>query len=471
MQRLSPIDAAFLRMESTRTPMHVGCLLTFHLPRDAPAGFLRELVAHLQAGPFMPAPFDCRLARSPLARILPAWEEAEVDMEYHVRHSALPRPGGERDLGALVTRLHSHPMDLDRPLWELHVIEGLARRRFAIYMKAHHCAIDGVGAMSMIKNWLSPDPEDRSPPPAMPSPHREGRPHGTLDLLRRSLAGTGRRALAAGELTARLAALSRGEDSMVHASLETPRTLFNVPVSQQRRLGTQLLPLARFKAVARALDATVNDVVLAVCGGAVRRYLRERDGLPARSLTASVPVGLEREGHGGNAVAGFVCPLATDEDDPVRRVRRIHAATQRAKSDLQRLSGPALENLALTGLAPLILGQMTGTLARLPPMFNFVVSNVVLTRHKLYLMGAELEAMYPMSFLFDGHALNVTAIGYADNIAIGFIGCRKAVPKLQNLAVYAGEALAELETATRVRRRAGKRASRKGAKTPSRKNE
>ncbi len=162
---------------------------------------------------------------------------------------------------------------------------------------------------------------------------------------------------------------------------------------------------------------------------------------------ASVPIGLERDEKGGNAVSGFVCPLGMDEADPVQCLQNIHAATKRAKADLQAMSRLALDNLVLTGLAPLILGQMTGTLAKLLPIFNFVVSNVVLSRHKLYLMGAELEAMYPMSFLFDGYALNVTVIGYAEHVAIGFIGSRDALLKLQSLAVYAGEALAELEEA------------------------
>ena len=447
MRRLSPIDAAFLRMESTRTPMHVGCMLTFKTPEDAHEDYFRDLVNHLRSEPFLPEPFNCKLAHTGLSTLMPGWVEVDdLDMEYHVRHSALPRPGGERELGVLVSRLHSHPLDMDRPLWEMHIIEGLEGNRFAFYFKAHHCAIDGMGAMIMTRQWLKTDPKDRSSLGVVKvSRDAKIRAKRRGEQFRVMLALAKKQAGGIGELAGKLVGMSQGKDSMVRASMDTPKSLFNVPVSQQRRLGTQLLELKRFKTVADAMNVSVNDAILAVCGGATRRYLLEQNALPKTSLMASVPIGLERDEKGGNAVAGFVCPLGTDIANPVRRVKNIHAATKRAKADLQAMSRPALDNLALTGLAPLILGQMTGTLAKMPPIFNFVVSNVVLSKHKLYLMGAELEAMYPMSFLFDGYALNVTVIGYTDHVAIGFIGSRDALPKLQSLAVYAGEALGELE--------------------------
>ncbi len=451
MKRMSPIDASFLHMESTRTPMHVGSLLTFKLPKDAPADYFKQLVELMRAEPFMPSPFDCKLATTRFSKLMPAWEKAELDMEYHVRHSALPKPGGERELGSLVQRLHSHPMDLDRPLWEAHLIEGLKGRRFAFYFKAHHCAIDGMGAMIMTRKWLKSDPDDMNPPGVMElieKPRTENRK--LVSVLRKAMGKAALSAKGLGELSMTMPEMSKGENSIVKASLNTPRSLFNAPVSQQRRLGTQLIKLSRFKQLAKDLNVTVNDVTLAVVGGATRRYLLEQNALPKKSLTASVPIGLERdENAGGNAVAGFVTTLATDVADPLERVRRINSATTRAKSDLMKMSKPALENLALSGLLPLMIGQMTGTLAKMSPMFNFVVSNVVLTKHKLYLMGAEMEAMYPVSFLFDGYALNVTVIGYAENVAIGFLGCRDAIPKLQSLAVYAGDAVTELEKAVR----------------------
>jgi WS/DGAT/MGAT family acyltransferase len=453
MKYLSPLDAAFLRMESTRTPMHVGALMTFRLPEDAPRDFLRKLLAQMRTDPFMPPPFGCRLAQTRLRRIAPAWEDAPVDMDYHIRHSALPYPGGERELGVLVARLHSHPMDFARPLWECHLIEGLENNRFGFYFKAHHCCIDGMGAMRMVKGWLSEDADDRSTPglklakPEAPSKKKKVGSIGSRLLQPAKFAGDQIRGLQ--DLLKALRKMSQqGPGEGTRAAMATPRSLFNVPITAQRRLGTQLLDLARVKAVSAATGATVNDVSLAIIGGAVRRYLMEQDKLPAKTLMASVPVGLARgEGKGGNAVAGFVCPLLTDEPDPVKRLERIHQVTTRSKGQLMEMSPAALGQFALLGLSPLMLGQMTGVLPKLPPLFNFVVSNVVLSKNPLYLLGAQLEAMYPVSFLFDGYALNITLVGYMDRIAVGILGCRDSVPRLQRLAVYTGEALAELEAA------------------------
>jgi len=192
-------------------------------------------------------------------------------------------------------------------------------------------------------------------------------------------------------------------------------------------------------------------VLLAICGGAIRRYLEEQNALPEKSLLASVPVALMRApDQGGNAVAGFVVPVGTEMPTASDRVARINRVTTRSKDELMEMPPAALSQLALLGLAPFVLGQMTGTLPKIPPMFNFVISNVVLSKDSLYLMGAELEAMYPVSFLFDGYALNITLVGYKDRVAVGFLGCREAIPSLQRLAVYTQDALVELEKSVGV---------------------
>ncbi len=453
MKYLNPVDAAFVRMESKRTPMHVGGLLTFRLPEHAPRDFLRDLLEQMRQQPFMPAPFSCKLVKSGLRRLAPAWEETELDIDYHIRHSALPYPGGERELGVLVARLHSHPMDMTRPLWECHLIEGLEDSRFALYFKAHHCAVDGMAAMRMVRSWLSEDPDNPHGPAIQipPAPEDEA-PEPELSRMARlkkpvKLAGKQIRSL--GELAKMLRKMSeKGQEGGTRAALATPKSLFNVRITQQRRLGTQILDLTRIKAISSATGTTVNDVCLAICGGAIRRYLLEKDALPEKSLSASVPIGLARsDGKVGNAVAGFVCPMGTDEEDPKRRLERIHEVTTRSKEQLLSMSPTALMQFAMMGLSPLILGQMTGTLSKIPPFFNVTVSNVVASKVPLYLRGAELEAMYPMSILFDGYALNITLVGYQDRVAIGFTGCRDAIPSLQRLAVYTTDALAEIEQA------------------------
>ncbi len=451
MNYLSPLDAAFLRMESKRTPMHVGAMMTFKLPDDAPPDFVRKLMEQMRSKPFMPAPFNCRLARTRLSRFAPAWVETKVDMEYHMRHSALPFPGGERELGVLVARMHSHPLDLSRPLWECHLIEGLENRRFALYFKAHHCAIDGMGAMKMVQKWLSRDPDDKSgigPWIMAMKPESDSPPKNEtlIERFQRPVAVAAEQARGVRDLIRGLNKMTRGEDSGTRAALTTPRSLFNVPVSQQRRLGTQILDLNRVKAVAKATGVSANDVLLGICGGAIRRYLEEQNALPEKSLLASVPVALARApDQGGNAVAGFVVPIGTEMPAASDRIARINRVTTRSKDELMEMTPAALSQLALLGIAPFLVGQMTGTLPKIPPMFNFVISNVVLSKDSLYLMGAELEAMYPVSFLFDGYALNITLVGYKDRVAVGFLGCREAIPSLQRLAVYTQEALGELE--------------------------
>ncbi|HVT36291.1 MAG TPA: wax ester/triacylglycerol synthase family O-acyltransferase, partial [Nevskiaceae bacterium] len=435
---------------------HVGALMTFKLPSDAPPDFVRKLMLQMREKPFMPEPFGYRLARGRLARVAPAWEETTVDMEYHMRHSALPYPGGERELGVLVARMHSHPLDLSRPLWECHLIEGLEGNRFALYFKAHHCAIDGMGAMKMVQKWLSPDPDDRSgivgpwmvaarPPP------ETGDGEDRWARFRKPVRAAAEQARGLKELVRVIAKMTRGADSGTRASLATPRSMFNVNISQQRRLGTQILDLARIKAIGEKTASSANDVLLAVCAGAIRRYLIEQKALPEKSLLASVPVGLPRpDGKSGNAVAGFVVPLGTDITDPAERLAQINRVTTRSKQELMELPQAGLMQFALLGLAPLLLSQVTGLGARMPPIFNFTMSNVVLSKHPLYLMGAELEAMYPVSFLLDGYGLNITLVGYRDRVAIGVLGCRDAIPSLQRLAIYTTDALAELEEAVGV---------------------
>lgn len=448
MKYLSLMDAAFLRMESKRTPMHVGAMMTFKLPDDAPPDFVYRLSQQMREAPFMPHPFECRLAQGGLSRLRPFWEPTSIDMDYHLRLSALPYPGGERELGQLVARLHSHPLDLSRPLWECHLIEGLENKRFALYFKAHHCAIDGMGAMRMVQTWLSSNPSDRNglgPWVLAAKPAGAGSPEPTTAALIRAQT-RGLKALAQG-----LNKMLRGEDSGPRMVMGLPRSLFNRRVSQQRRLGTQILSLPRIKAIAEVAGVTGNDVLLATVGGAIRRYLSEQNALPAKDLMASVPIAIARpDGKPGNSAAGFVAPLGTNLDDPMARLHWIRRVTQRSKEEMQAMPGEAQMQFALLGIAPLVLGQMTGTLPKIPPLFNVVVSNVVLSKNPFYLMGAELEAMYPVSFLFDGYALNITLVGYNNRVAVGFLGCREAVPHLQRLAVYTGEALSELEAAAGI---------------------
>ena len=459
MSYLNAQDASFLRMESNRTPMHVGGLMVFKLPPNAGKDYLKALFEKLIASPVTHAPYNLKINDGLFSQMAPKWVKAKkIDLDYHVRHSALPFPGGEKELGILVARLHSNHMDMERPLWEFHLIEGLENNRFAVYMKTHHAMIDGMGAMKMIKQWLSKDPanpgelapwavaygRERKSSPNKPSPHKPTQQQTILHKVKRQINATG-------ELTSKLREMVDSEinpEGGIASALHTPHTLFNQHISPQRRLATQLYDVDRFKKLQKATGATINDLCLAIISGAIRRYLTELEVLPDESLVVSVPVALPRSGgRMGNAVLGFTCPLATDVRDPAERLSAIHSITERTKQQLKGLSAEALKQFSLMGIAPLMLGQLTGLGIKLPALFNLVISNVVATRHKLYLNNAELEAMYPISILFDGYALNITIVGYDDRLALGFTGCRNALPSLQRLAVYTGESLSQLEKA------------------------
>lgn len=423
--------------------MHIGALAIFAMPDDAPPDFVRQIYTAFSALAFLPFPYDSVLADLPLADAA-YWKKTKPDPTYHVRMDALPSPGGEAELGALVERLHSRPLDLTRPLWEAHIIEGLENNRFAFYFKAHHCATDGVAAVQTIKSWLSTDPNSALPSGGNVDTSEDLSLLDKLTILPRRVA---KGALATAEVIPKLLGMTLGSDSFVRTAVSTPSSVFNQKLGSHRRVAVEQMALATLKEVADGADAKVNDVVLAVIGGAVRRYLTELDALPDSSLTASVPMGLTREEETLNAATGFVTPLGTEIDDPLERLRMIAAHTRRGKHDIDGLSREAQDYFALMGLTPLMLAQNAGLATKLPLLFNFTVSNVVLGKEKRYLLGAELQYIVPISFLVDGYGLNVTLIGYGDSVTLGFVGCRDNLPHLQRLADYTRASLAELREA------------------------
>ncbi|PIE42071.1 MAG: wax ester/triacylglycerol synthase family O-acyltransferase [Gammaproteobacteria bacterium] len=460
MAYLSALDASFIHMESNRTPMHVGGLMVFKLPKGAHPDYLSKRFQKLLKFPVTNKPFNYKLKKGHLAGVAPSWVVAKkIDIDYHVRHSALPYPGGEKELGVLVSRLHSNHLDFDRPLWEFHLIEGLENNRFAIYMKTHHAMIDGVGAMKMIHHFLTNEAalSNEIAPwctdfQVKPERKQKSGNYFDKDTVKEAL----KHQVDAGvELVNKLRQMSDRKinpEGGLYSVMNTPKTLFNQSVSPQRRLATQLYNLERFKRIQKQTGATINDICLSVIGAATRRYLDELERLPEDSLVVSIPVGLPRpDDKVGNAAVGFTSPLGTDILDPLLRLENIKTITQRTKQQLKTLSWDALQQFSVLGVAPLMIGQLTGLGMKIPPMFNLVVSNVVASTDKLYWNDAELEAMYPISVLFDGYALNITVVGYADSLAVGFTGCRNALPSLQRLAVYTGDALKELEQALGIK--------------------
>ncbi|MCH8498214.1 MAG: wax ester/triacylglycerol synthase family O-acyltransferase [Marinobacter sp.] len=460
MKRLNILDASWLAVESEDTPMHVGNMQIFSLPDDAPETFLRDMVERMKADWEVAPPWCYRLQRpGVLGRLLaPVWrEDKKIDLDYHVRHSALPRPGSERELGILVSRLHSHPLDFSRPLWECHIIEGLENNRFALYTKMHHSMIDGISGVRLMQRVLSTDPNETNMLP--PWSVRPEKSRGGKKSVASNLGGLLNQALDALKLQMDMAPQLTNAITKLYQTTRTPDQLsgpfsgppsmLNKRVTGQRRFATQHYELERLKRLAKACDASLNDIVLYLCGTSLRRFLLEQNALPDEALTAGIPVNIRpADDQGtGTAISFMIASLATNEANSTRRLETIKASTQRAKDHLQSLPRAALNQYTMLLMSPYILQLMTGMGGRMRPVFNVTISNVPGPEVPLYYEGARLEAMYPVSLIAHGGALNITCLSYAGSLNFGFTGCRDTLPSMQRLAVYTGEALDEMEAA------------------------
>jgi diacylglycerol O-acyltransferase / wax synthase len=460
--RLNPLDASWVVTESRAAPNHVGGLLQFRLPKEAPKDFLRQLMIEFRGERQFTPPWNRRLKYAFNKNPVPVWiEDEDIDLEYHVRHAALPWPGGERELGELVGRLHSTPIDLTRPPWECTIIEGLDGDRFALFIKIHHSLIDGVSGMKLLQRGMSPDREKSlALPPFWSSGPESGAP------ARRAAAPVPTMANATAAAVQALRGQARSVPQLISAfakilrrvgdpgegmvvPFDAPRSVLNGRVREKRRFATQQFEMERLRTLAAAAHGTLNDVVLAICGGALRRFLLERDSLPEKSLTTGIPVSIrpqDDEGS-GNAITFIVATLGTDLADAAQRFAAIRSSVRHAKEHVQSLPRQAMEQYTVLLMAPTIITMLTGIGGRMRPMFNVTISNVPGPDKPLYFRGAELLAIYPVSIVTQGQALNITCQSYAGWMDFGFTGCHSSVPSLQRLAVYTAEALEELEAA------------------------
>ncbi|MCU1455234.1 MAG: diacylglycerol O-acyltransferase [Acidimicrobiales bacterium] len=451
-------DAMFLLGETREHPMHVGGLQLFTAPEGAGPDFLRQLhedvLEHDDVSPL----FRRRAYRSLTTLGQWAWgDDPQMDLEYHVRHSALPRPGRIRELLALTSRLHGTLLDRNRPLWEAHLIEGLEGRQFAVYTKIHHAMFDGVAALRLLGRALSEDPDERDAPPPWalpPRPRRTGSVGSAdaLSLPQRAATGVAR---AASEMVGVGQALVTMVQEALHdqaASLpfQAPRTMLNVPITGARRFAAQSWSLDRVKRVAKDTGSTLNDVVLAMSAGALRAYLDEQGELPEQSLIAMVPVALrkaEDSDAGGNAVGTILCNLGTAIVDPLDRLDLIRTSMAHGKAALSGLSPTQITAISAIAMAPLALAPLYRFEGVMPPPFNVVISNIPGPRRPLYWNGARLDGVYPLSIPTDGQAFNITVTSYDDHLEFGLTGCRRRVPHLQRMLAHLETALAELEAA------------------------
>lgn len=435
--------------------MHVAALQIFSMPGNAPRGFVKRVVQKLRAPQPIARPWNLKLAAAPLSALAPAVAEAcAIDMDYHVRHVALPDPGGERELGELVSHLHGQLLDRSRPLWTCHVIEGLENGRFAIYIKMHHALVDGVAGIRLATRSLADTPDGMWTAPWHWQASRKGktRPSRNAPQSGNNTTPWGLTRQLFGALRA-MARRERGQEP-IRVPFEAPRSILNGPVTAARRVATQQMDFARIKAIAGCTGTSVNDVFLAICGAALRRHLMANDALPTSSLIVGVPVSLRdataAAAAAGNAVGFVWAVLGTDIADPARRLRAIHDSMLVSKNNLQSLPPLARRAFTILTSAPMMGVLMSGLGARVRPPMNLIISNVPGPERTLYLEGARLEALYPISVPMQGHSLNITCISYAGQLNVGFTGSRDSLPHLQRIAVYAGEALDELDRCTQA---------------------
>ena len=464
MERLSGLDASFLYLETPTLHMHVALALVFD-PSTIPGGYSFERIKGRIAERIPAAPvFRRRLVEVPFRLGHPVWvDDPDFDIDYHVRRAALPEPGGLRQLADLAGEIAGHPLDRARPLWEIWIVEGVARGDIGLIAKMHHSTVDGVSGAELLSVLfdLEPDPGPHHPAPVAPVDPRI--PSG-LELMAeatvaralrpleitRDLVRTGHRVLDVRKV--RLGVPGRSARSKAALPLSAPRTSFNTAVTRRRSVAFTAIGLGDVKRLKNATGTTVNDVVLAVCTGALRAFLVEGDELPAKPLVAVVPVSVRPEitsPRGSNQVSTMFVQLPANLDDPVDRLMAIHDGTKGAKEEHNALGADMLVSWAehatphvFTSAARLYTSMHLADRHR--PIANLVISNVPGPDVPLYLAGAEMRAGFPLGPVMDGMGLNITVMSYRSILYWGIMACPESIPRLWNLTAAVPAALDEL---------------------------
>lgn len=467
MERLTGLDAAFLYFETPTNHMHVCALMIFD-PATMPGGYSFEKVKEFIAGRLhLVPPFRRRLVGVPFNLNHPVWiEDPGFDLDYHLHRIGVPAPGGPQQLAEIAGDIASRPLDRSRPLWELWIVEGLEGGHIAAVAKMHHSTVDGVSGANLMMHLFDLDLAAPAAEPEAPDDWKPERKPSDLELV-----ADGLRAYLVSRPLKTLRVIPKSVRALVGFTrahrdpstpsgavpLTAPRTSFNASITPHRKVAFTDVPLDDVKAVKNAFGTTVNDVVLAVCSGALRRYLEDGDELPERPLLATCPVSVHPDGDigatgGVNKVSAMFVSLATDLADPVERLRAIHESTRGAKEAHNALGATMLQEWAELA-APNTFAQAARLYTsmklanRHPVVHNLVISNVPGPPFPLYFAGARLVALHPLGPIFDGAGLNITVLSYRDRVGFGFIACRELAPRLWDLAGYVHDSLEELKKA------------------------
>jgi WS/DGAT/MGAT family acyltransferase len=493
MRQLTSLDAQFLAVESGRTYGHVGGLAIYD-PATAPGGAvtIKDVCRTVGQRLHLLPPFRSRLVPVPFGLDLPYWvEDPDFDLDFHIRESAVPPPGDDRQTAETVARIFARPLDRAHPLWELYLIHGLEGGRVALLTKVHHSVADGVSGNEILSVLLDDSPEGCEVEPA-PEPVDGERVPGELEMLVRGALGVPRQPLRAlraipsalpnltelpgansfpggpalSTALSRVRGLFGGTEDRGVLEVTTarpPRTSFNGPVSPHRRFSFGSLSLDSVKALKNELGITVNDVVVALAASAVRDWLLARGELPDDPLVAMVPVSVRSEderGTFGNRISAMIVPIPTDEPDPRRRLLRTHEYLKSAKEHHNALPADLLTDATAfipPAVAALAARTTVGIMSRTRPPLNLVISNVPGPREPLYCAGARLEGHFPVSVVMDGVGLNITVMSYRDHLDFGIVADREQVDDVWSLMDGHARALDELESVICGRRSAPER--------------
>ncbi len=469
MEQLSGLDATFLYLETENAPMHIGsvAILDPHRPDGSRLG-LKDLRELLTSRLHLSRTFRQRLAEVPLGLGKPYWvDDDDFDIAAHVERTQLPAPGGIKELTALAGWQFGEPLDRNRPLWHLLLVEGVDSLEkappgsVALISRIHHAAIDGVSGSEIMSALFDVTPEPRQVPPPEAAPGEKA--PGKLGLLRRAGGNLGKTAPA---LTKTVKHTVQGVVKSGAAKylkrikpppfpFSAPRTRLNAPVSNRRVWNAALLRFDRIKAIKKRAGTTVNNVVLTVCAGALRRYFIDKDELPDEPLVAMVPISVRSEEERdamGNKVSAMLVSLATDEADPAARLERIDASAKESKTYHQAVGATTLTDYSqlipfgLAGVGARLYTQMN-LAERHKPIFNLVITNVPGPPVPLYVGGARLLAQAGMAPIFDGMGLILPVFTYAGILSIGALSCPQMMPDIDVLTRYLNESLDELEGA------------------------
>jgi diacylglycerol O-acyltransferase / wax synthase len=457
MNHLSGLDAIFLHIESPEMPMHIGSLNVLDLPEGYTGDFFEDAKQRMAERLHLADLFTRKLALMPFDISNPVWvEDEDIDLDYHIRHITLPKPGSNRQLQQYVARLHSTLLDRSRPLWEFFIIDGLKSGQVALYVKAHHAGMDGQAGIAVGKAVFDLEATGRVVKPPRPRVRRNQYQLGIAELAGAALNNTVQQVV---NLVKTAPTMLRALRDAVTPEVDEdgkrqwkksggiklfgPRTLFNVSITNQRTFAGRTISLAETKFIGKAYGASLNDVVMATTSGALRRYLKEHNDLPDKPLLAAVPVSLRAAGDtsANNQVSMLSMTMATELIDPVDRLMAINAAGNANKAMMGRVKSAIPTDFPLFG-APWLVSGIASLIGRsrlmnvVPPIANLVISNVPGSPVPVYFAGAKLVSYYPVSIVVHSMALNVTVQSYAGRLDYGLIACRRAVPDITDLADY-----------------------------------